>query len=64
MIKEKPEELLTVNEVAHKLRVDTTTVRRWITNGAMEAVELPHVNKRRAYRVKSSTLERVIGTAK
>ena len=46
---EKTEELLTVSEVAHKLRVDETTVRRWIKCGALEAVTLPHQGKRHRY---------------
>ncbi len=50
------DELLTVHEVARRLRVDDTTVRRWINNGILEAITLPHSGKRRGYRVKSSTL--------
>lgn len=55
-------DLLTVSEVARILRVDDTTVRRWVKQGALEAVVLPHVNARQAYRVRRSTLEAVIGT--
>jgi excisionase family DNA binding protein len=54
------EELLTVHEVAQALRVDDTTVRRWIKNEALEAVSLPHVGKRQAYRIRRSTLEALI----
>lgn len=54
------EELLTVREVAHRLRVDETTVRRWIKNGVLEAITLPHRGKRESYRIKKSTLERVL----
>jgi excisionase family DNA binding protein len=57
---EKTEELLTVSEVAHKLRVDETTVRRWIKCGALEAVTLPHQGKRQSYRIKQSTLETLL----
>jgi excisionase family DNA binding protein len=53
-------ELLTVSEVAQILRVDDTTVRRWVKQGALEAVVLPHVNARQAYRVKRATLEKVL----
>ncbi len=35
-------ELLTVSEVAKQLRVDDTTVRRWIKTGILEAITLPH----------------------
>jgi excisionase family DNA binding protein len=55
------EDLLTVSEVARILRVDDTTVRRWVKQGALEAVTLPHVNVRRAYRIKRSTLDKVLG---
>ena len=54
-------ELLTVSEVAKILRVDDTTVRRWVKQGAMDAVVLPHVNARQAYRIKRETLERLTG---
>ena len=52
--------LLTVAEVAKKVRCDSTTVRRWIKNGALEAVTLPHANKRCAYRIKQSTLQLIL----
>lgn len=54
------DELLTVHEVARRLRVDDTTVRRWINNGILEAITLPHAGKRRGYRVKQSTLEELL----
>ncbi|HZR43850.1 MAG TPA: helix-turn-helix domain-containing protein [Ktedonobacteraceae bacterium] len=54
-------ELLTVSEVARILRVDDTTVRRWVKQGALEAVILPHVNERQAYRIKRETLDKVLG---
>jgi excisionase family DNA binding protein len=59
------EELLTVREVARRLRVDDTTVRRWIKSGALEAITLPHRGKRQAYRIKKSTLDALMrgGTA-
>ncbi len=56
-------ELLTVSEVARILRVDETTVRRWVKQGALEAVILPHANARQAYRIKRETLENVLGDA-
>ncbi len=55
-------ELLTVSEVARILRVDDTTVRRWVKQGVLEAIVLPHVNERQAYRVRRSTLEKLIGS--
>ncbi len=51
------DELLTVSEVAQQLRVDDTTVRRWIKIGALEAVLLPHIGKRQGYRIKKNTLD-------
>jgi excisionase family DNA binding protein len=57
---ERMEELLTVQEVALRLRVNEATVRRWIKNGALEAVKLPHRGKREIYRVRRSTLESVL----
>jgi excisionase family DNA binding protein len=61
MAEEQREDLLTVHEVAQRLRVDDTTVRRWIKSGAMEAVALPHRGKRQAYRVKKTTLDALLG---
>lgn len=56
-------ELLTVSEVARALRVDDTTTRRWIKAGILEAVLLPHRGKRQSYRVKRSTIERLLNTS-
>ncbi|HEX9502833.1 MAG TPA: helix-turn-helix domain-containing protein [Patescibacteria group bacterium] len=53
-------ELLTVREVAKQLRVDDTTVRRWIKNGVLEAMALPHVGKRQAYRIRHETLDALL----
>jgi excisionase family DNA binding protein len=50
-------DLLTVREVAKHLRVDDTTVRRWIKSGALDAVALPHSGKRCGYRVRKYTLD-------
>jgi excisionase family DNA binding protein len=50
-------DLLTVREVARNLRVDDTTVRRWIKSGALDAVALPHTGKRCGYRVRKNTLD-------
>jgi len=53
-------DLLTVSEVAEILRVDETTVRRWVKIGALKAVVLPHLNKRQAYRIRRETLEKLL----
>ena len=55
-------DLLTVSEVAEILRVDDTTVRRWIKQGTLEAVILPHINARQGYRVKRSVLNNLLNT--
>jgi excisionase family DNA binding protein len=53
--------LLTVAEVAQILRVDDTTVRRWIKQGVLDAVVLPHIHERQGYRIKRETLEKLVG---
>lgn len=53
-------ELLTVSEVSETLRVDDTTVRRWIKQGALKAVILPHVRERQAYRIHRATLDKLL----
>ncbi|MBO0779601.1 MAG: helix-turn-helix domain-containing protein [Ktedonobacteraceae bacterium] len=58
------EDLLTVREVARHLRVDDTTVRRWIKCGALEAITLPHRGKRRGYRVRKNTLDALFESTK
>lgn len=63
MTEEKRDELLTVREVARRLRVDDTTVRRWIKSGALEAITLPHRGKRQAYRIKRSTLDTLLNSS-
>lgn len=55
-------DLLTVAEVAQSLRVDSTTVRRWIKNGVLDALSLPHRGLRQAYRIKRETLDTLLNT--
>ncbi len=50
-------DLMTVPEAAEQLRVDDSTIRRWIKEGKITVVVLPHVNARQAYRIKRETLE-------
>ena len=57
---EQQDQLMTVNEVADVLRVDATTVRRWIKHGILAAVSLPHLNKRQAYRIRRCTLDALL----
>ncbi len=54
-------DLLTVREVAKQLRVDDTTVRRWIKNGVLEAISLPHRGTRvNSMEVSIPVLQRLI----
>ena len=59
---DQTEELLTVREVANILRVDETTVRRWIKDGALQAIKLPHDGKRVTHRVKRSTVNSILNS--
>ncbi|MBO0780708.1 MAG: helix-turn-helix domain-containing protein [Ktedonobacteraceae bacterium] len=56
------DDLLTISEVAKILRVDSTTVRRWVKQGVLEAVVLPHLNERQSYRIKRETLEHLLSS--
>jgi excisionase family DNA binding protein len=62
LTKEK-QDLLTVHEVAEELRVDDTTVRRWIKSGALDAVALPHSGRRKGYRIKRATLDNLLASS-
>lgn len=55
-------ELLTVREVATQLRVDDTTVRRWIKQGILNSVSLPRRSdgSRSSYRVPAMALEKLM----
>ncbi|GCF10880.1 helix-turn-helix domain-containing protein [Dictyobacter arantiisoli] len=50
-------EILTVQEVAALLRVDDTTVRRWIKAGILKAIVLPRAGERQAYRVRRAAID-------
>ncbi len=52
------DDLLTVQEIARRYRVDDSTVRRWIKSGVLEAVTLPGRGKRQVFRVKKSSLRK------
>ena len=60
---DEADDLLTVREVAQQLRVDDTTVRRWIKNGVLEAITLPHRGPRQAYRIRRSTVDALLTPA-
>jgi excisionase family DNA binding protein len=57
---EEQDPLLTVHEIARYLRVDDTTVRRWIKAGALEAIVLPHRGRRQTYRIRKSALDQLL----
>ncbi len=60
-LNEQTNDLLTVSEVADILRVDDTTLRRWIRRGALEAVVLPRGNGRRIiYRIRRATVDALL----
>ena len=54
--------LLTVEEVARRLRVEATTIRRWIQSGTLHAVPLPHKNERTSYRIRQSEVNKILNT--
>lgn len=60
--KREEEELLTVHEVSSRLRVDDTTVRRWIKMGALEAIALPRRGERQTYRIRKATLDALLNS--
>jgi excisionase family DNA binding protein len=55
-------QLLTVPEVAHVLRVDGATVRRWVKAGALEVIILPlrPEGSRHTYRINGATLDMLL----
>jgi excisionase family DNA binding protein len=52
-------ELMRVDEVANLLRVDDTTVRRWIKLHVLDAVCLPGNGKKQYYRVPVTELHKL-----
>jgi excisionase family DNA binding protein len=53
--KRMEEKIYTVEEVASKLRVDARTVRKWIRNGDLAAIDVG-----REYRIRSTALDEFI----
>jgi excisionase family DNA binding protein len=53
-------DLLTVKQVAKRLGVDQSTVRRWIKDGRLEAITLPCHGNWQPHRIRRSTLEQLL----
>ena len=60
-MKKRDDGLLTPRQVAEVLRVDPTTVRRWIKGGVLEGMILPHNGKRQVALVRPETMDRLLG---
>jgi excisionase family DNA binding protein len=58
------EQLLTVKEVAKILKVNETTVRRWIKEGALPAILLPKSRGRKNFRIRKSVLDTILNPGK
>ena len=56
-------EYMTVLEVARLLRVDTTTVKRWIYNGQLEAFALPGTGLRKEHRIPRAAVNKILGNS-
>jgi excisionase family DNA binding protein len=56
-------DLMTVREVAKQLRVDDSTVRRWIKRGTLAAIALPSGGSRPPYRIRRATYEALVSPA-
>ena len=62
--REDPEhEYMTVREVARMLRVDATTVKRWIHHGKLEAIALPATGIRKEHRIPRAAIRKILGTS-
>lgn len=55
-------DLLTVRDVAQFLKVDDSTVQRWIKEGLLPAIPLPRRGKRTMYRVRQASVENMLLT--
>jgi len=53
--------VLTVPEVAERLRLNEETVRRWLRTGKIQGVRLG--GTRAGYRIPASEVDRLLGTA-
>ena len=56
-------EYMTVREVARLLRVDTTTVKRWIYHGKLDAFALPNTGIRKEHRIPRAAVNKILGVS-
>ncbi|PZW24732.1 excisionase family DNA binding protein [Thermosporothrix hazakensis] len=54
------EKLLTIPEVARRLRVNRATIWRWVRDRIIPAVDLPKYGKRNNRRISEKTLECIL----
>lgn len=52
------QEYFTTSEIAKRLRVDDSTVRRWIRTGALEAVTILE-GRRNRHRIRKAAIEAI-----
>lgn len=52
-------EYFTPQEIATKLKIDMSTVYRWIKDGSLKAIKIGHV-----WRISESELNRILGEEK
>lgn len=62
-VTEQKDTLLTVREVANRLRVHEMTIKRWINTGVMDAIRLPGAGRSR-YRIKASVVAAIVSEEK
>lgn len=53
-------QLYTVHEVAQQLRVNDTTIRRWIKQGTLPAILLPGGKKRHSVRIQAEVINTLL----
>jgi excisionase family DNA binding protein len=57
-----PDELLTVEEVAERLKLSQETIRIWLRNGRLSGIRLG--TRRSGWRVRASEIDRLIEAGK
>ena len=62
MLKQTSDKFLKVSFVASYLSVNEQTVRTWIKYGLVEAIQLPSTGTRPNYRIKLSSLYKIVNT--